>query len=106
MTVNFLLNNWLTFQDRRLRGWSILKGLASFYLACSIGALTSLALAKFLYTSGIPWYLAGVLGTVVSSVWNYSVTSVFIWRRGRVGRVDSEPGDIPATQQTSEHPYD
>ena len=106
MTVNFLLNNWLTFQDRRLRGWRILKGLASFYLACSIGALTSLALAQFLYMSGIPWYLAGVLGTVVSSVWNYSVTSVFTWRRSRVGRVDAEPADIPSIQQMSEHPHD
>jgi len=90
MTVNFLLNNWLTFRDRRLRGWTILRGLASFYLACSIGAVTSLALAQFLYQSGIPWYLAGVLGTVVSSVWNFSVTSVFTWRRGRTRREGAE----------------
>lgn len=81
MTLNFLLNNWLTFRDRRIRGWKSLTALLSFYAACSIGALTNLALAQFLFTRGIPWYLAGTLGLVVGSVWNFSVSSVFVWRQ-------------------------
>ena len=34
----------------------------------------------FLYERNVPWYLAGTLGTAVGSVWNFSVTSVLIWR--------------------------
>ena len=30
MTFNFLLNNMVTFRDRRLRGWKIVPGLLSF----------------------------------------------------------------------------
>ena len=81
MTLNFLLNNWLTFRDRRIRGWKALAALFYFYAACSIGALTNLALAQFLFSRDIPWYLAGVLGLAVGSVWNFSITSVFIWRQ-------------------------
>jgi dolichol-phosphate mannosyltransferase len=27
------------------------------------------------------WWLAGIAGAVVGSVWNYTVSSVFTWRR-------------------------
>ena len=81
MTVNFLLNNWLTFRDRRARGWKAVTALLSFYVACSIGAVTNLALAQFLFDRDIPWFLAGALGLIVGSVWNFSVTSALIWRR-------------------------
>ena len=37
MTLNFLLNNQLTFRTYRLRGKSLLSGLLLFYFACSIG---------------------------------------------------------------------
>ena len=39
MTWNFLLNNRLTYRDRRLRGWQAVKGLVSFYAVCSVGAV-------------------------------------------------------------------
>ena len=83
MTLNFLLNNWMTFRDRRRKGWGLLASLGGFYLACSVGALTNLALALFLYERNVPWYLAGTLGTTVGSVWNFSVTSVLVWRENR-----------------------
>src|ERR1700704_4616449 len=38
MTGNFLLNNLFTYRDRRLRGWRVLSGLASFYAVCGAGA--------------------------------------------------------------------
>jgi dolichol-phosphate mannosyltransferase len=31
MTSNFFLNNVLTYRDQRLRGWRLVRGLASFY---------------------------------------------------------------------------
>ena len=102
MTLNFLLNNWLTFRDRRIRGWSTITGLLSFYTACSIGALSNLALAQFLFSRNIPWYLAGVLGLVVGSVWNFSVTSVFIWRHRRRNHRLSPAAVQPAVVESSQ----
>ncbi len=82
MTCNFLVNNLTTFRDRRLRGVHLFKGLFSYYAACSIGAVANFSLARFAFTAGLPWYLAGVLGMAVSSVWNYGVNVLFTWRRG------------------------
>ena len=83
MTFNFLLNNVVTFRDRRLRGWRLLTGLLTFYLACSIGALMNVSFAAFLHRQAIPWYIAGVSGTAISSVWNYGVNTILTWRRSR-----------------------
>ena len=37
MTSNFLLNNELTYRDRRLKGWGMLRGFVLFCLVCSVG---------------------------------------------------------------------
>jgi dolichol-phosphate mannosyltransferase len=83
MTFNFLLNNVVTFRDRRLRGWRLLTGLLTFYMACSLGALMNVSFAEFLHRQAIPWYVAGVSGTAISSVWNYGVNTILTWRRSR-----------------------
>jgi dolichol-phosphate mannosyltransferase len=83
MTFNFLLNNIVTFRDRRLRGWRLLTGLLTFYVACSLGALMNVSFAEFLHRQAIPWYVAGVSGTPISSVWNYGVNTILTWRRSR-----------------------
>lgn len=82
MTFNFLVNNLTTFRDRRLRGLGIVQGLPIFYLACSIGAIINFSFAKFLLAAGLPWYVAGIVGMMVSSLWNYGVNTIFTWRRG------------------------
>jgi dolichol-phosphate mannosyltransferase len=81
MTSNFLLNNSTTYRDRRLRGWRILTGLITFYVACWIGVLINLRVADFLKTAGIPWYVAGMCGLGIGSVWNYGVTAILTWRQ-------------------------
>ena len=83
MTINFFLNNVITFRDRRLRGRRLIMGLFTFYLACSLGALMNVSFADFLHQARVPWYLAGVSGAAISSVWNYSVNTVLTWRRSR-----------------------
>lgn len=83
MTFNFVLNNIVTFRDRRLRGWRLLTGLLTFYAACSLGALMNVSFAEFLHRQAIPWYVAGVSGTAISSVWNYGVNTILTWRRSR-----------------------
>jgi len=81
MTLNFLLNNVLTFRDKRLRGWHILTGLLTFYAACAAGALINISIADYLFRSHVIWWLAAICGVAVSSVWNYGVNTVITWRR-------------------------
>lgn len=81
MTINFLLNNVLTHRDRKIKGWRLIPGLASFYVACSIGASINITLATFLFGSGISWWLSGLLGALVGAVWNFAITSSFTWRQ-------------------------
>ena len=83
MACNFLLNNVITFRDLRLRGWRLLSGFLKFFAACLVGAITNVSFAGFLHNAGIPWYLAGLSGVAVGSVWNYGVSSVFTWHRTR-----------------------
>jgi len=37
MTSNYLINNAVTYHDRRKRGWKLLGGYLAFCLACSAG---------------------------------------------------------------------
>ncbi len=81
MTSNFLLNNFLTYRDQRLRGWAILPGLLAFYLVCSIGLLANVGVAFSLYGQHSVWWLAGAAGALMGVVWNYAMSSVFVWRK-------------------------
>jgi dolichol-phosphate mannosyltransferase len=96
MTTNFLLNNAITYRDRRLRGWNILRGLILFYIACSFGVLINLETAEFARGVGFPWYAAGLIGLILSSVWNYGVTRIFTWRAIRKVHATRRAGRAPA----------
>ena len=102
MTFNFLLNYLITFRDRRLRGFRLFTGLLTFYAACSIGAVTNFSFAQFLLAAGLKWYIAGVLGMAVTSVWNYGVTAMFTWRRDVLAvqrRTVPEPDAVQGTSR-------
>ncbi|HEX5077668.1 MAG TPA: glycosyltransferase family 2 protein [Geminicoccaceae bacterium] len=81
MTINFNLNNLLTYRDRRLSGIHLVYGHLSFYLICSIGALANFQIAEMLFERRVPWMIAGFLGAMISSVWNYGVSSTITWKR-------------------------
>jgi dolichol-phosphate mannosyltransferase len=36
--------------------------------------------AVWLYANRPIWWLAGLLGSLVGAVWNYAVSSTFVWR--------------------------
>ena len=82
MTFNFWLNNWLTYRDRRLVGAAALaRGWAGFVAACSIGALANIAVATLLETRGAWWLLASLVGITIGAVWNFALSSRFVWGR-------------------------
>jgi dolichol-phosphate mannosyltransferase len=80
MTSNFVLNNKFTYRDQRLRGLKLLRGLIIFYLICGLGAIANVGVASYAFTTSHTWWLAGVAGAVVGSVWNFAMSSVFTWR--------------------------
>lgn len=83
MTTNFFMNNLFTYRDRRLRGWDLLKGWFSFTVACSLGAVSNVGVASYLFESDaagdVGWVLSALAGIIVGAVWNYAVTSVYTW---------------------------
>lgn len=79
MTSNFLLNNLITFRDRRLVGLDMLRGLLSFYLTCGVGAVLSVALGEFLHQREVAYWLAGLGGALVAAVWNFMLSSSVTW---------------------------
>jgi dolichol-phosphate mannosyltransferase len=80
MTVNFFLNNLFTYADRRLKGWRMLRGLLSFYVICSFGTAANIGVASYLFAEQQVWWVAGIAGIIVGSVWNYAVSSIFTWQ--------------------------
>jgi dolichol-phosphate mannosyltransferase len=80
MTFNFVLNNELTYSDKRLRGFGpVMRGWAQFAVTCSLGLLTNIGAAAVLKTIGVHDVLAVVTGIVLGSVWNFALSSKFVW---------------------------
>ena len=80
MTSNFIINNIFTYHDRKLHGLDFIKGLFSFYLACSLGAIINVAVANMLFEKALAWWISGTIGAVAGAVWNYATTAIFTWR--------------------------
>jgi len=77
--INFLLNNQLTFRAARLKGLRLAVGMALFYTACSVGLFLNLHVLTYL-AGVVSWYVAATAGLAVGSVWNYWMSSMFVWQ--------------------------
>jgi dolichol-phosphate mannosyltransferase len=84
MSFNFVLNNSLTYADKRLKGAGpLLRGWLKFALTCSVGLLANVGVAAVLVRLGMHTYPAALSGIVIGSVWNYALSSRFVWGRFR-----------------------
>ena len=83
LTGNFFLNNALTYRDRRLKGWrQLADGWVSFAAVCSIGAVANVGVAGFLHdVRQGEWAVAALAGVLVAAVWNFALSSRFVWGR-------------------------
>ena len=105
MILNFVLNNSVTYRDRRLRGWAFLGGLITFCLACGLGVAANVAIANEAFHRGVPWVLAALSGLLFSAVWNFGVTSMTTWRQARLSSEQRARRRIQASQRIgSEQP--
>jgi len=80
LASNFLLNNMLTYRDRRLSGFGLLWGFLGFCAIGAVGAIANVGIASWLYSEHSVWWLAGAAGAVMGALWNYSMSSQFVWR--------------------------
>jgi dolichol-phosphate mannosyltransferase len=80
IAANFILNNLVTYRDQRLTGRKFATGLLRFYVVSLIGAVSNIGVGNWLFASNGAWWLAGLGGAIMGVVWNYVITSVFVWR--------------------------
>jgi dolichol-phosphate mannosyltransferase len=78
---NFVLNNLFTYRDQRLIGWRFVTGLVRFQVICAIGAVSNVGIATWIYDYGSRWWLAGLAGALIGTVWNFVVSAAFVWRQ-------------------------
>ena len=91
MASNFVLNNEITYRNRRYRGVSKITGFLIFAALCGVGAIANVNVANVLYRShhagapgGIAWeIIAGMAGAIIGVVWNYAASNTFVWRNRR-----------------------
>jgi len=78
---NFVLNNVFTYRDQRLVGWRFLTGLVRFQVICVFGAVSNVGIAAWIYDYESQWWLAGLGGALIGTVWNFVVSAAFVWRQ-------------------------
>jgi dolichol-phosphate mannosyltransferase len=81
ITWNFVLNNMFTYRDQRLAGWRFLTGLLRFQVICAIGAVSNVGIATWIYDYDSRWWLAGLAGALIGTVWNFVVSAALVWRQ-------------------------
>jgi dolichol-phosphate mannosyltransferase len=81
MTFNYALNNRFTYRDRQRKGVAWATGLLSFYLVCSLGAVANVGVGSLVYDRLPEWWVAGIAGAVIGSVWNYVASGWLTWAR-------------------------
>jgi dolichol-phosphate mannosyltransferase len=99
---NYCLNNEFTYKDQRLAHGMFWKGLAAFVAICATGAWINFMLSRSFFEAAMPWWLAGSVGALVGGLWNYNITSFFVWRkRAAAARIDRPSAPSDATLAAS-----
>jgi dolichol-phosphate mannosyltransferase len=80
MVSNFYLIDRLTFEYAKRSGSRFIFGLIKFLMICGLGASINVLIASHLFELGLPWILSGLAGIIFVSVWNYSLSILFVWK--------------------------
>jgi dolichol-phosphate mannosyltransferase len=81
IAFNFFLNNSFTYADRKLKGWGIARGLASFYAISALGAVANIGIGNWMAGQDERWWVAGVAGVLVGAIWNFAMSSALTWKK-------------------------
>ncbi|HEX79403.1 MAG TPA: glycosyltransferase family 2 protein [Dehalococcoidia bacterium] len=80
--TNFLLNNYFTFADRKVRkAGAFFRALLNFNLICIIGGLIQIGVANlFAVVFGVNDLIAVLAGIAVATLWNYFLNNWLTWK--------------------------
>ncbi len=81
MTSNYVLNNFLTYRDRRKKGLAFVTGYLQFCLACSAGLAVNLGVGALVkhFLGPQADLVATAAGVGAGAVWNYVTTAFAVW---------------------------
>jgi dolichol-phosphate mannosyltransferase len=89
---NFLLNNYFTFWERRVRGRWLIGGFLMFQVVSVIGGIIQFSVFRFFDSTGFGWdavgreparYLHNGAGMLIALVSNYFLNVNYTWGRRR-----------------------
>lgn len=85
MFFNYMVNNFVTYHDRQLRGAKFWVGFLVFAALCSLGVIGNVGVATVIHEQyEAIWYVAPAMaGALITVVWNYVATQAFVWGRMR-----------------------
>jgi dolichol-phosphate mannosyltransferase len=87
-TSNFLLNNALTWRERRFRGLELLYGWLAYLAVSSVGLVANVAIATWAYGQlrGLA-IVAASAGILMDAIWKFAVADRLVWPYWRKARV-------------------
>lgn len=85
MAFNYSANNLVTYNDRQLKGADFYTGFVIFALLCSVGVVANVGIATVLHVqyADIAHELPALAGAMITAVWNYAATKLFVWGKRR-----------------------
>lgn len=83
MTLNYVINNEITYRPQRLRGMNFLTGYIIFCLVCSIGGIANVGVADLVLAGANSWPLAGIAGALMGAVFNFGAATQLVWNDKR-----------------------
>ena len=52
-----------------------------------MGAISNVGIATWMYDYDTTWWIAGLGGALIGSVWNFAVSAAFVWRQRSLERL-------------------
>ena len=89
MTLNYVINNSVTYRSQRLKGFRFFGGYVVFCAVCGIGGLANIGVANLVLHGSGNWPAAGIAGAVMSAVFNFGTVTQFVWRQRRSRRTSA-----------------
>jgi dolichol-phosphate mannosyltransferase len=79
--TNFILNEFITFRDRRAPGASFILRLLKFNAICVAGAgIQAGVYALFYHVWGVYDILSDLIGIIIATLWNYVLNIWLTWK--------------------------